>query len=229
MIASIHLADIPLVSSLGVLRKVPKPGSIDGLRKANIGIAAPFGNHRRPPQLRRVGLVAFWEDDTALDRFEAEHPLAEKLADGFRVRLDPLRAYGTWPGLPSDVPTARSVEYDGPALVLTLGRLRLTQTVRFLRTSGKAEAKVAKAPGLIWATALARPPFLATCSFWEDARSLSTYAYGHGDPRHSNAIDAQAAKDFHHESAFIRFRPLGAQGRLDGKNPLKEHALAPSL
>jgi hypothetical protein len=55
---------------------------------------------------------------------------------------------------------------------------------------------------------------------------LSTYAYGHSDPRHSDAIDKQAAKDFHHQSAFIRFRPYAAEGSLDGKNPLREHVLA---
>ncbi|MEY2453716.1 MAG: hypothetical protein QOD92_3290 [Acidimicrobiaceae bacterium] len=226
MIASVHLADVGVRAALGMLRKAPKPGSIEGLRQANVGITAPFGKHRRPPMLGRVGLVSLWDDDAALDRFHDEHPLAKRFAEGFHLRLEPLRAYGSWPGLPGDVPSDRSVDYDGPAVVLTLGRLRLTQTVRFLRASGKAEAKVVEAPGVIWATALAKPPFLATCSFWENSRALSTYAYGHGDPRHSDAINAQAAKDFHHESAFIRFRPYDAHGSLAGKNPLREHALS---
>ncbi|MEY2430280.1 MAG: hypothetical protein QOC92_5 [Acidimicrobiaceae bacterium] len=226
MIASVHIADIGIRSALAAVRKVPKPGSIEGLRTASVGIAAPFSKHRKPPMLGRVGLVSLWDDDAALDRFQAQHPLAKKLADGFVVRLEPLRAFGAWPGLPADVPSERSVEYRGPAVVLTLARLRLTQTVRFLRASGKAEAKVATAPGLIWATALARPPFLATCSLWEDTRSLSTYAYGHADTRHSDVITAQAKKDFHHESAFIRFRPYGVHGSLDGRNPLEEHALS---
>jgi hypothetical protein len=226
VIASLHLADVGAGSALAILRRVPKPGSIDGLRKANLGISAPFGKHRRPPQLGRVGLLSLWDDDDALDRFDAEHALARRFAGGFHVRLDPLRAHGSWPGLPADVPTDRSVDYDGPAVVVTLGRLRLTQTVRFFRASGKAEAKVVGAPGLLCATALARPPFLATVSFWEDSRSLSTYAYGHSDPRHNDAITAQVKKDFHHESAFIRFRPYGARGSLGGKNALREHALA---
>ena len=226
MIGSVHLANVGVRSTLGIVRKSVRPGSIDGLRDANVGVTAPFGKHRRPPTPGRVGLVSFWDDGATLDRFEAAHPLAKKFADGFHVRLEPLRAYGSWPGLPTDVPTERSVDYDGPAIVLTLARLRLSQTVRFFRTSAKAEAKVANAPGLIWATALARPPFLATCSLWENTRALSTYAYGHSDPRHSDAIGTQAVKDFHRESAFIRFRPYGARGSLQGRNPLKEHALA---
>ena len=51
-------------------------------------------------------------------------------------------------------------------------------------------------------------------------------AYGSGDPAHQNAITTDRARPFHHESAFIRFRPYGSEGRLVGKNPLPENALA---
>jgi len=174
------------------------------------------------PDIGRVGLVALWDDDAALDRFLADHPTAAALAGGWRVRLDPLRAWGTWPGLPGDVPSERNVTHHGPATVLTLGRLRPSQAIRFFRASAKAEAAALAAPGLIWATGLARPPFVATCSLWQDSRSLSTYAYGTQEPAHQGAIAADAAKPFHHQSAFIRFRPYGAEGALDGRNPLTE-------
>jgi hypothetical protein len=94
--------------------------------------------------------------------------------------------------------------------------------VRFLRTSAKAEARVVEAPGLIWATGLGRPPFVATCSLWQTTEALSTYAYGGEDPAHPNVIAADQAKPFHRQSAFIRFRPYGSEGGLGGKNPLGE-------
>ena len=223
MIASVHLANIGAGSALGVVRKAPRAGSTEGLLHANVALAAPLSRSVRPaPDFGRVGLIAFWEHDDALDRFLADHPMAAKLADGWRVRLEPLRAHGSWPGLPSDVPTTRVVEYEGPAVVLTLGRLRLSQTARFLRTSAKAEARVIEAPGLIWATGLARPPFVATCSLWQSTRALSTYAYGNSEPAHPDAIAADEAKPFHHQSAFIRFRPYGSEGGLDGRNPLPQ-------
>src|SRR5207253_1081781 len=93
------------------------------------------------PDFGRVALVAFWDDDEALDRFLADHPMARELAGGWHVRLAPLRAFGGWPGLPSNTPTSRVVEHDGPVAALTLGRLRLSQTLRFLRASAKAEAR----------------------------------------------------------------------------------------
>ena len=191
-----------------------------------MAITAPLGSVRPSPQFGRAALIAFWDDDGAIDRFLATHPLASRLAGGWHVRLEPLRRYGTWPGLPDEVPTDRGVEHEGPLAVLTLGRLRLSQAPRFFRTSAKAEAAVVHAPGKIWATALARPPFVATCSLWESTRALSTYAYGHREPAHPDAIAAQEAKAFHHESAFIRFRPYGSEGGLEGKNPLAEDCLA---
>src|SRR5581483_2101880 len=114
-------------------------------------------------------------------------------------------------------------------IVLTLGRLRFSQVVRFLRTNSKAEKAVIGAPGLLWASGLARPPFVATCSLWSSTRDLSTYAYGKRDPGHPDAVAAQAAKSFHHESAFVRFRALSTAGSLGGRNPLSAETSAEVL
>lgn len=221
MIASVHLADVGVLRAVRLLRRTPRPGNTPGLRHANLALTSPLRHGPPPmPTVGRIGLVALWDDDAAIDRFEADHPLAAALDGGWQVRLEPLRAHGSWPGLPLDVPTTRSVDHDGPAAVLTLARLRLPQAVRFLRTSGKAEKRAVDAPGLIWATALALPRFVATCSLWEDTRALSTYAYGNRQPAHPDAIDEDIRKPFHHQSAFIRFRPYASRGALRGRNPL---------
>jgi hypothetical protein len=227
MIASVHIANLGIGSAASVIRKAPKPGGVAGLRHADVAITAPLSaSILNRPDLRRVGLIAFWDDDAALDRFLGQHPMAATLAGGWRLRLEPLRAYGSWPGLPGDTPTTRVVAYEGPVAALTLGRLRLTQTVRFLRTSAKAEKRALGAPGLIWATGLARPPFVSTCSLWESSRALSTYAFGNADPAHPAAIAESEAKAFHHQQAFIRFRPYGSVGSLGGRNPLPEAWMA---
>ncbi|TMK88517.1 MAG: hypothetical protein E6G57_06445 [Actinobacteria bacterium] len=153
--------------------------------------------------------------------------MASALAGGWHVRLEPLRAWGSWPGLPDDLPRRRDVDHDGPAAVLTLGRLRLTQAPRFLRTSNRAENSVRAAPGLVWATGMARPPFVSTCSLWESTDALSAYAYDTADPAHPDAIAADRAKPFHHQEAFIRFRPYASQGSLAGRNPLAETWMSP--
>jgi hypothetical protein len=227
MIASVHVADVGIRSALAVLRKAPRPESVAGLRRADVANAAPLRRSPIPaPQLGRVGLIAFWDDDDALDRFLADHPVARRLRAGWHARLQPLRAFGTWPGLPTDIPRPRAVTEEGPAVVLTLGRLRLSQAVRFLRVSAKAGGASLGAPGLTWATGLARPPFVATCSLWQSAEAATAYAYGQSEAPHPAAITADRGKPFHHQSAFIRFRPYASAGRLDGKNPLAEHWLA---
>ncbi len=223
MLASVHVADVGPRAAVEVLRNPPRPDAVPGLRHANVAVCAPLSaSVLPPPAIGRVGLIALWDDEDALDGFLGRHPLAATLAPGWRVRLAPLRAYGSWPGLPGDLPSARATEHQGPAAVLTLGRLRLTQAARFLRTSAKASGRALLAPGMLWGTAMARPPFVATCSLWESTRALSTYAFGHVEPAHADAIAADRAEPFHHQSAFVRFRPYGSEGHLDGKNPLAQ-------
>ena len=228
VIASVHIADVGVGAALKVLRKAPSPASVSGLRQANVALAAVLGKGVLPkPMLGRVALVAFWDGDDALDRFLVDDPGAKPFAGGWRVRLDPLRAWGSWPGVPADLSRSRAVDYEGPAAVLTLGRLRWPQGFRFLRTSAKAEAAVVDAPGLTWATGMARPPFFSTCSLWQSSDALSAYAFTQG-AAHDGAIVADRGKPFHHQSAFIRFRPYGSVGSLDGKNPLRERWLSPA-
>jgi len=229
MIASVHIADVGARRSLpAMLRRPPDGSTVPGLRQAQIGVCGELGKgFKAPPQLGRLTFIGFWEDEGAIDAFESTHRLGELLGDGFSVRGEPLRAHGSWPGLPDDVPAGRHTDYAGPSLVLTLGRLRAMRARAFLKASAGAEASLLKAPGVIWATALTRPPFLSTCSLWESTKALSTYAYGHAEPGHPNAIHADdSAGGFHHQSAFIRFRPFAVRGHLDGRNPLAESALA---
>ena len=215
-----HIADVGLPAALRLLARRVKA---DGLRHGDIGIAAPLGRSVIPrPSVGRVGFVGFWDSDDAVDAFVSAHPVAARLAGGWHARLEPLRCFGSWPGLDDGISASRPTDHDGLSVVLTLGRLKVRRAVPFFRASARAEGAVVGAPGLVWATGLARPPFVATCSVWESTRALSTYAYGKGDPSHPDAIVADVAKPFHHRSAFVRFRPYRTEGGLAGRNPMPE-------
>lgn len=206
MIATVQLADLGPVGALGAVMRRPKPDLTPGLRSAEVAMLAPLALSG-PPPVSRAGLIAFWDDDDAFERFRDSDPIGKRFAGGFEARLKPLRAYGTWPGLPADITSSRAAHTEGPVVVLTLGRLRLSQTVRFLRASRPAERAAVAHDGLIWGSAAIRPPFVATVSIWEDAQATAAYAYGRQAPAHSSAITEQQRKDFHRQSAFIRLPP----------------------
>jgi len=218
MIATVNIADLGARSTLRSLWRPPTPADVPGLRWLGTAIAAPLAS-KRPPGLRRSVMIAFWDDEAAAAAFAEEHPLGQRYGDnGLRAVLRPLRAFGTWPGLPDDLPRARKVAHDGPVLVTTLGRLRFTQIVRFFRASRRAERSALAAPGFVWGTAAtARPPFpMATVSMWSSDEAAASYAYGDPEAGHPSAITQQRRKDFHHESAFIRFAPLVITGSVRG-------------
>src|SRR5436190_24307983 len=77
-VVSVHIADVGLPKSLGLIRH-PRPATIPGLLQANAGVAAKFGTSPARPSLGRVGLLAFWQDEISLKQFAATHPLAAKL------------------------------------------------------------------------------------------------------------------------------------------------------
>jgi len=216
MIATVDIADLGARGTLRSLWRRPAPASVPGLRWLGTAVAAPLAS-KRPPGVRRSVMIAFWDDEEAAAAFADDHPLGQRYADnGFRAVLRPLRAFGTWPGLPEDLPRARAAVHDGPVLVTTLGRLRVTQAGRFFRASRPAERSAVAAAGFVWGTAASRPPFMATVSLWSSDAAAAAYAYGDPDAGHPRAITKQRRKDFHHQSAFIRYAPLAITGSVRG-------------
>ena len=57
---------------------------------------------------------------------------------------------------------------------------------------------------------------MATVSLWSSAEAAAAYTYGDPDAGHPRAITKQRRKDFHHESAFIRYTPLAITGSVRG-------------
>jgi len=231
MIASFHLVEAGKLAGLRLLRRTTPSDPPPGLRYGVLAAASPLGANRLPrPDPGRVALIAAWDDDNAIDRFLADHPLARTLRGGWHTRLAPTHIFGSYPplaGLVGDMPPAMSP--DEPAAVLTIGRLRLSQASRFLKAGAAAERLAVKDPAMLRGTGLARPPGLvATFSLWRTTREMRAYAGGNSGPEHRAAVKAHAKRPFHHASAFIRFKPYGAEGEWDDENPLAEALPAPA-
>lgn len=222
MLLSAHICDLNLRSVPTILRRPPRPAEVPGLQYAETVITAPLSDRLLPsPRLKPVAMIAAWESDEALDAFCADHPVGRRLASGWQVRLQPLHVYGTWPGL-TGLPSGEiEVGDEEPVAVLTLGRPRLRRLPDFLRASARAEAEAIADPNVLALIGLARPPRLvATFSLWRNVEAMRAYARGRSNGAHPAATKTDRANPFHHESAFIRFRPYASRGSWDGRDPL---------
>lgn len=160
-----------------------------------------------------------------LDRFLQTHPLGVALATGWHVRMEFLRRYGALACLP-DLPAKAGVWDRGePVVAVTLARLKLPQLPRFLKWGKPVERLVVSHAGATIALAAMRPPrHFSTFSIWRSVEEMTAMVHGHSDvPNkevHAAAMREQARHDFHHESAFMRFRPLAEHGRWQGRERL---------
>jgi len=226
MIVSVHIADVGWLTAQRKLLRPLDAGRVPGMTYAEVTFAAALGarppNRIPGPQPGRLGLIAAWEDDTALDRFLSAHPLAELLAGGWHVRLQPLHCFGSWarlPGLPTE---ALPVADEEPVAALTLGRLRISRTRPFLHAAAPAERDAAANPDVLAVTGFGRftpPRLVSTFSLWRSFAAMRDYAFCESGS-HRAAVAVDRAKPFHRESAFVRFRPLASQGSWDGRDPL---------
>lgn len=225
MIASFHLAEKGRVAGLRLLRRATPSDPARGLRYAVLAAASPLSESRLPrPDPGRLALIAAWDDDDAIDRFLADHPLAQALRGGWHTRLQPTHIFGAWPPLAGLLSGEQPpMDDEEQAAALTIGRLRLSHAPRFLKAGAAAERLAVRDPSMLRGTGLARPPGLvATFSLWRTTREMRAYAGGDSGPEHRAAVKAHAKRPFHHASAFIRFRPYGAEGEWDGENPLAQ-------
>lgn len=217
MIVWVHIAERGVRRSLAVLRHGRRPLQAPGLRYAEAAGLVPLAGKAPPLPPRGTILISSWDDDTALDRFLAANPPT----DGWHVRLEPTRIIGSWPEMPGLPADEEEMDPDEPAAVVTLGRPRGRTFLRFARTSRPAEKLARDHPALLAGTAAARlPRFVATFSLWRSVAEVRDYALGRPDARHLNAIKADRATPFHHQSAFIRFRPYASSGSWNGRDPL---------
>jgi hypothetical protein len=222
VIVSVHLAEVGRLRTQRLLLQPLDAAEVPGMTYAETVFAARLGSRVPRPYKGRLGLIAAWEDDAALDRFLADHPFAQRLAGGWHTRLEPLRCFGSWAGM-EDLPTKElPVEDDEPVAALTLGRLYLSRTRAFLRSARPTERDAVANPAIVAVTGFGRftpPRLVSTFSIWRSAAAMREYAFGKSGS-HQAAVRVDRANPFHRESAFIRFRPYASQGSWEGRDPL---------
>jgi len=222
---SFHLAEVPrAVGARALLRR--QQDAVPGLDRAGhlslMRLGAPTVSPDRL-QLRRLAVFAQWRDEAALDAYLVRDPLGRHLARGWHVRLEFLRRWSTLAALPGLPVRAGTWDPEEPVVAVTLARMRLPELPRFLRHGKPVERLVRDHPGVTLALAAVRPPrTISTFSVWRSVREMEDMVHGRAavpDPdRHASAMAERERRDFHHEFATYRFRPLSEHGAWQGRS-----------
>ncbi len=217
-------------TSPGPLKKVP------GLRFFKLmgsGAANGFGFW---PNLDRYGLLAVWDDAAAAEAFFERHPLwagyQRRSAETWTVQLAPIKAQGLWDGqnpFAAELAgiSATPAATNAPMAVLTRASIRWRKAPRFWQFVEPTSAALAHAGGVRAAIGLGELPLVrqATFSVWESAQAMQEYAYK--DARHREVIQLTRRESWYREELFARFRVLGSEGLLDGRDPLAGLPISP--
>jgi len=155
------------------------------------------------------GLLATWDDADAAAAFAAG-PTATAWArlarESLTVTMTPVASRGRWSGRQpfGDPSPARPVE--GPIAAITRARLRMRRAASFWRAVPPVSADLRTCPGLRLAVGIGEAPIglQGTFSLWDDARSLTDFAFRR--PEHRDVVARTAREGWYAEELFARLQ-----------------------
>lgn len=224
-IFSFHLAHVPLLKLPSFLLCPLYKQKISGLKHSesfftmNLGepiMAAPRYN------FKTVAFFAWWDQESALSDFLGQ-PAHKFLEDGWHVRMKLYRRWGEVAELKNATVTPELATPDKPVVAVTLARLNILETRRFIKWGRPVESQVRDHKGNNLALAAIRPlNTFSTFSVWKNESEMLNMVSGRnklndGDS-HKLAMQERVRKDFHHEFTTMRFVPFKEVGVWNGKS-----------
>jgi hypothetical protein len=193
-------------------------GAFPGLRFARVLGSGQRGGFGLRPSLRRQGLIAFFDDESAAASFadsaRSVRSRRERADESLTAVMRAVSCRGSWGGVALS-PTG-SLDRNQPVAVLTRAAIRLRHAREFWRHSPPAEGDLQHAAGLQLAVGLGEAPLLrqATFSLWDNTPAMERYAQ-HG--AHRRASDGAWREHWFDEWMFARFVPLSIRGTWQGR------------
>ena len=221
-IFSFHLATVDPFFLTRELLRSPKSTAVPGLLHAEpmltMRLGSPITSAARYGFTQLVYL-ARWQDEKALTDFLQKDRRGMRLDKGWHVRLKFYRRWGFVSELDPLPENSPNPNPEAPVVAITLARLKLSETLRFLRWGKPVEGLVRDHPGKTFALAAMRPlGTLSTFSIWKTEREMIQMVQGlspvPGGGLHADAMVEQRKKSFHHEFTTMRFQLLGEFGKM---------------
>jgi hypothetical protein len=180
-----------------------------------------FRSDMRPPYVPgRVAIMMWAHEAAAIEEANAEilARFANAANERWQVLLHPASIHGAWAGFAPACEPTDPLRVEEPVVVLIHGVLRARYLFKFTRDSARVGRQLVQANGYLGGVALSDTP-LTTASFscWRTARDSRAFAFGAGAHQHAYKIDRNEHR--HATEFFVRFRPIAAEGTLDGKDP----------
>lgn len=225
-VASFHLISDHPGRQLNVLARLGtdrlRVGRVPGLRFWRL-LGTGAGADTGPgADLLRSALFAVWEDEADLDRFLAEHPIAdrwERMREVWHVRLRAAGGHGEWRGV-EVLDLIEPGAADGPVAMITRADVRL-RSWRAFRDAGPAVSdELRAADGLLAVVGIGEAPLgrLGTFSLWRSLADVRTFATRL--PAHREVVRRTRQEGWYGEELFARFEPYASAGTWDGVDPL---------
>ncbi len=223
---SYHLVKLSFFSAFKFMLFPIKASKIDGLIHAETMTAMILGSSIFSMSRyfsREIVFFAQWETENHLNKFLDSNSNGKLLANGWHIRLEFLRQWGTISGFKIPNKEIELENENNPVVAVTIARMKYTQIPRFLLWGRPVEKQVRDDKGTVLSLASIRyPNLISTFSIWKTQKAMTDMVKGHSKmpqpKRHLNAMKERDRKDFHFEFTTLRFNPLAEFGQWNNKS-----------
>lgn len=224
-IFSFHLIKLPFLKVPRFLLSPMYKKKISGLNHSENFFIMNLGESITSPLRYRIKSFAFfawWRDEIYLDKF-LQQPSHHFFNGGWHVRMRLYRRWGEITELKNATIDPNLALPNKPMVAVTLARLNLLQTRRFIKWGKPVERQVRDHKGQSLALAAIRPlNTFSTFSIWKNESEMINMVQGrnktHDGESHRLAMQERIRKDFHHEFSTMRFSPFKEIGTWNGKS-----------
>lgn len=224
-IFSYHILKVSWIKLLKLYFLSKQKSKIAGLKHCEFFFQMGLGSSvfsRERYQLNNQVFFAWWENEGYLEKFQSSLNEGNAINNSWHVRMKLYRKWGSIKELSNSFINDKPASEDNSVVAVTLARLKLTQTLRFLSWGKPVEKQIRDHKGKTLALAAMRPfNSFSTFSIWKNEQEMTNMVHGKNvsdGKNHAEAMKERERKDFHYEFTTMRFIPISEHGVWEDNN-----------